>query len=80
LGWAFYAAGAGNDALRVFKDLAALHSGERLLYADPFDGQGWSQLRLKHDSKARAAFLSAIEIDPRYENSLKGLEALKEMQ
>ncbi len=80
LGWAYYAKGEANEANRVFKDLAALHTGERLLYADPFDGQGWCQLRLDHESKARAAFLKAIEIDPRYENSLKGLEALKEMQ
>ncbi|MBI4879437.1 MAG: tetratricopeptide repeat protein [Planctomycetes bacterium] len=79
-GWALFAAGRQREALGVFRRLEELHAGQKLRYADPFDGQGWCYLKLGKKLEAKKAFLSAIEIAPRHENSLKGLETLADME
>ncbi len=78
--WALYAAGKQREALGVFRRLEELHAGQKLRYADPFDGQGWCYLKLGKKVEAKKAFLSAIEIAPRHESSLKGLETLADME
>jgi len=77
LGWSLYAAGDYRDALKVFKQLDDLHSGEDLEFAEPHDALGWCYLRLNKKRDAKRAFLEAIAIDPRHDNSISGLEALK---
>lgn len=78
LAWTLYAAGDHKAALVLFRRLGALHAGEKRLYADPFDGAGWCLLGLGKARDARKEFLAAIEIEPRYEHSLQGLEAARE--
>jgi tetratricopeptide (TPR) repeat protein len=79
-GWTLYALGDWAGAQKAFRQLAELHAGERQLYADPFDGLGWSLLRSGKPKEARDAFLKAIAIEPRFESSLRGLETLKEQE
>lgn len=76
-GWGLYFAGKFGEAEAVFQKLAALHAGETLNYADPFDGLGWCALRRKQWDRAKENFLKAIAIAPRHESSLKGLETLQ---
>ncbi|MBM3991296.1 MAG: tetratricopeptide repeat protein [Planctomycetes bacterium] len=75
-GWKLYALGDFAGALKAFRQLAELHSGEKQVYADPYDGMGWCQTRLGKVKDARESFLRAIAIQPRYESSLNGLETL----
>ncbi len=78
LGWSLYAAEEFGDAIKVFKRLHALHDDEEVEFAEPHDGLGWCYLRLRKHREAKRAFLEAIAITPRFESSLKGLEALME--
>ncbi len=75
-GWTLYTARKYAEAQDVFNRLAAAHAGEKILYADPFDGLGWCSHRMQRPDAARAWFLKAIAIAPRHESSLKGLEEL----
>lgn len=77
-GWKLYGAGRFGEALDVFNKLSMVHLNERVVYADPYDGIGWCNLKLGRRDPAKAAFLKAISITPRYESSLKGLESLPE--
>jgi Tfp pilus assembly protein PilF len=78
LGWTLYGALRYRDALVVFRDLEKLHRGQRELYADPFDGQGWCYLRTDKKKEARKAFEAALAITPGYASSQTGLDTLDE--
>ncbi len=78
LAWALYQAGDFKNALEHFRAVAELHRGQKIRYADPYDGAGWCLLRLGKYSQAKKEFLNAIEITPRHESSLQGLEAVAE--
>ncbi|MBC8328079.1 MAG: tetratricopeptide repeat protein [Planctomycetes bacterium] len=80
LAWALQAAGQDKAALGLFRRLAALHLGEKREYADPHDGAGWCLLGQGKLRDAKKEFLAAIAIEPRYEHSLQGLEALQELE
>ena len=78
LAWALYNDGEYKEALKEFRVLADLHKGQREHYADPYDGAGWCLFQQGKFSQARKEFLKAIEIAPRHESSLLGLEAVME--
>ena len=80
LGWILYGAKRYRDALVVFRDLEKLHRGQRELYADPFDGQGWCYLQTDKKKEARKAFEAALAITPGYASSQTGLDTLDEEQ
>ena len=79
-GWALHEAGQWTQATQVFSRLATLHLGEKVVYADPYNGLGWCWLRLNRFDQAKKSFLDAISISPRYESALQGLEALQVLQ
>jgi tetratricopeptide (TPR) repeat protein len=76
LAWALYGQGQFKESLKHFRALAELHRGQKTRYADPFDGAGWCLFKQGKYATARKEFLKAIEITPRHESSLLGLEAV----
>lgn len=78
LAWALYGAGDYKAALQQFRALGELHRDQKTRYADPFDGAGWCLLKQGKYGSARKEFLKAIEISPRHESSLQGLETIAE--
>ncbi len=75
-GWTLFAGGDFAGGQKVFKQLVELHAGDKVQYAEAWDGLGWCAARQGRVKEAREAFLKAIAIQPRYESSLKGLESL----
>ena len=78
LAWALYGQGQYKEAIKHFRALGELHRGQKTRYADAYDGAGWCLLKQGKYAAARKEFLKAIEISPRHESSLLGLEAVAE--
>ncbi len=72
LAWAHYEAGDFRQALASFREI---DKGDDEKQADVLCALGWTWLMLGKTRTAHDFFLKAVEIEPRLESALQGLEA-----
>ncbi|NOX35540.1 MAG: tetratricopeptide repeat protein [Deltaproteobacteria bacterium] len=79
LGWSYYNEKNYSKSLEIFEKFVKLHKDDDI-WAAPYDGMGWSYLKIGDAPRAEINFKESLKRTPGYANSLAGLKVLKKLK
>ncbi|MBI4218139.1 MAG: tetratricopeptide repeat protein, partial [Elusimicrobia bacterium] len=74
--WAHYELKDYANAVKSFEKLLALHRADDV-WAAPYDGLGWSYLKMGDAGQSSKMFQKSLQLAPGYASSIAGLAELK---